>query len=154
MEKFPFLVQRVLLRPQPSRTTTTTSPSNSKGVDREFSFDYMGSAEFEWGALPQSLKAMRQISNLEILPLKHNHPDVKGLWFFGAPKSLPQAQEFVSDQLGPMSARLKERTNMKETLIEKDPHCMYVAWWALVPQPWLVFIQKDTAKLWLKSLTA
>ena len=31
----------------------------STGIDSILSFDYMGSAEFEWGALPKSLKFIR-----------------------------------------------------------------------------------------------
>ena len=32
---------------------------NAKGFDAYFSCEYMGSAEFEWGALPDSLKRLR-----------------------------------------------------------------------------------------------
>lgn len=31
-----------------------------KGIDSLLSFDYMGSSEFEWGALPSSLKRVRE----------------------------------------------------------------------------------------------
>lgn len=33
-----------------------------KGIDGLLSFDYMGSSEFEWGALPKSLKRIRDNS--------------------------------------------------------------------------------------------
>lgn len=33
------------------------------GIDSILSFDYMGSSEFEWGALPKSLKFIRQNIN-------------------------------------------------------------------------------------------
>jgi len=35
----------------------------SKGIDSLVRFDYMGSAEFEWGALPKSLKRIREELN-------------------------------------------------------------------------------------------
>ena len=34
--------------------------SDRKGIDSILAFDYMGSAEFEFGALPQSLKRIRE----------------------------------------------------------------------------------------------
>jgi len=33
---------------------------SSKGIDSILGFDYMGSSEFEYGALPQSLKSIRE----------------------------------------------------------------------------------------------
>jgi hypothetical protein len=33
---------------------------NRKGIDKVLTFDNMGSSEFEWGALPKSLKAIRE----------------------------------------------------------------------------------------------
>lgn len=49
MEK-PYLIQRAKFDDRP----------NSKGIDRLLSFDYMGSSEFEWGALPKALKRVRE----------------------------------------------------------------------------------------------
>jgi len=36
---------------------------NKKGIDSILIFDYMGSSEFEWGALPESLKEIRNNIN-------------------------------------------------------------------------------------------
>jgi hypothetical protein len=33
---------------------------NTRGFDGYFALDYMGSSEFEWGAIPKALKAMRE----------------------------------------------------------------------------------------------
>ena len=46
----PYLIQRAKFQDN----------SNAKGIDSILSFDYMGSAEFEFGALPQSLKRIRK----------------------------------------------------------------------------------------------
>jgi hypothetical protein len=51
MEHLPSLIQRVRYRKNDLR----------KGIDAFFEFDYMGSSEFEWGALPKSLKLMREL---------------------------------------------------------------------------------------------
>lgn len=45
-----YLIQRAKFRNNP----------NKKGIDQILSFNYMGSAEFEFGALPQSLKRIRE----------------------------------------------------------------------------------------------
>lgn len=45
------LVQRMTRNAHPS--------SRAVGLDRAFKLEYMGSAEFEWGSVPQSLRTMR-----------------------------------------------------------------------------------------------
>jgi hypothetical protein len=47
-----YLIQRASFRNDPNR----------KGIDMVLTFDYMGSAEFEFGALPASLKRIRSNS--------------------------------------------------------------------------------------------
>lgn len=46
----PYLIQRATFKYDPYRN----------GIDSILDFDYMGSAEFEFGALPQSLKRIRE----------------------------------------------------------------------------------------------
>jgi len=48
--------------------------SDRKGIDGILQFDYMGAAEFEWGALPESLKRMRENRknyDLEVIVVKN-----------------------------------------------------------------------------------
>ena len=54
--KTPYLIQRAKFITDDERKYV----EDRKGVDKVLSFDYMGSAEFEFGALPQSLKRIRQ----------------------------------------------------------------------------------------------
>ncbi len=49
--KKPYLIQRARFCTDPTE--------RDKGLDRLLNFDYMGSAEFEWGALPKALERMR-----------------------------------------------------------------------------------------------
>ena len=67
---FPYLIQRMRQRKE---------PIDAKGVDAITSFDYMGSAEFEWGALPDALKGMRKAKPV-IKEIKTKHGTC---WFFG-----------------------------------------------------------------------
>lgn len=48
--ELPYLIQRAKFE----------NRSNKKGIDQILSFDYMGSSEFEFGALPKSLKRVRE----------------------------------------------------------------------------------------------
>lgn len=62
MKYTPYLIQRARF----------ANNSNKKGIDSILSFDYMGSSEFEWGALPKSLGRVRAnpkdywLSNIKI----------------------------------------------------------------------------------------
>ena len=47
-----YLVQRMSTKDQPFE--------RDKGFDRFFSLDYMGSSEFEWGAIPEALRYIRK----------------------------------------------------------------------------------------------
>lgn len=54
--KYTFLAQRIQVK---------ESPDSSKiGVDQFFSFDYMGFAEFEYGALSSSMKRIKKNKNI------------------------------------------------------------------------------------------
>ena len=48
----PYLIQRAKFKKEISE--------NKTGIDNLLNFDYMGSAEFEFGALPKSLKRVRE----------------------------------------------------------------------------------------------
>jgi hypothetical protein len=51
--KKPYLIQRAKFIKEDEYS------ANRKGIDKLLGFDYMGSAEFEFGALPKSLKRIR-----------------------------------------------------------------------------------------------
>lgn len=157
----PFFVQRINRRKSANET--------SKGVDRHFLFDYMGSAEFEFGGLLQeALRRMREgLDRLQILQTPTPAEGVKRLWFLGEPEYLPQAVALLEDQLGRQKAHLKERTHMRESLITPGVGAwgQHDAWWALDTEsvlnvagvgdgdrPWLIFVQKADAQQWLKDL--
>jgi len=46
----PYLIQRARFADYP----------NEEGIDKILQFDYMGSSEFEWGALPKALRSARE----------------------------------------------------------------------------------------------
>lgn len=158
---FPYLVQRVDEREH--------HHESHKGVDRFFSFDYMGSSEFEFGALGKALKEMRSdISKWEPKQIKVGKHVA---WYVGDPRMLVNATEFFTDQLSGMVARkidTKERTHIRRTYhaVQLRPknvsYDVHSGWWALDPalndsyplqfSPWILFKKKEHAEQWLKGL--
>lgn len=146
---FPYLVQRVIFR--------KNSPNSAKGVDKYFGFDYMGSSEFEWGALPKALEEMRAAHPAKWKPKKIQVKD-KIVWYVGSEESFPCAEALFKDQLGGQKCRLKEITGIAASLSPKEPRPFYSGydgWWAIDAQPpWAFFIKKEHAKMWLEGLLA
>lgn len=149
----PYLVQRLKLN--------TYHPGDRKGVDRYFSFDYMGSAEFEFGALPSALKSMRAHPTLpEWKPTELTHKS-HCLWFLG-PKDLePVALELFKSRFHDRyESDLKERTYIFESLTGKDRNgedrqylVNIVGWWCIdTDLGFALFKDKDHAKWFLTGL--
>lgn len=57
-----------------------------RGVAKFFAFDYMGSTEFEWGAVPKAISAMREYKEFRA-------------YYLGPSKWLPVIREFFRREL-------------------------------------------------------
>jgi hypothetical protein len=117
----------------------------------------MGSSEFEWGALPASLKVLRAAAippaPAEMTSGKHS------VWFVGPETLRPLALEFFEDQLsGQPKQRLKEWTNIDEAYGNskwghKASECETIGWWCVDEGlPFVLFKNRDDAALWLKLI--
>lgn len=142
------LVQRVQKR---------SRKGDGSGVDAYFAFDYMGSAEFEFGTLPHSLGVMRTRVNT-ILPLPE--PAANPAWFYGRIEDLPIALALLKDQLGEEKWRLKERSQMKGSYAGRKYDQEVIAWWAVQEKyrssskwyPFVIFQKKEDAESWSKGI--
>ncbi len=147
----PYLVQRLKLNEY--------SQGKGKGVDAHFTMDYMGSAEFEFGALPASLKIIREYIKDDWEPMKIKVGEHVA-WFVGLKELYNPAKLFFAEQLGVVPEgqvkrhRLKELTNLMKSYESNKYYEDIVGWWAIdaYPCPWAIFKKKDYAKLWLKGL--
>lgn len=83
----PYLVQR----------GTIKNPAKIEGIDSLIKFDYMGAAEFEWGALPKALKEICGIFD-ELEMHSSNIKTTKGetLWLLCKNEDVEQLREFWS----------------------------------------------------------
>lgn len=114
----PYLIQRAKFCNNP----------HGKGIDSVLNFDYMGSAEFEFGALPQSLKRIRgSISNYCISTLEINS---KKISVFYSNKLIKNAKELseILDGLASNKFRLKEYCDFRH-YIYFAPHMLKNDFW-------------------------
>jgi len=134
-----YLVQRICAKKH--------SVGQSKGVDQYFSFDYMGSAEFEFGALPSALREMRALHAVKALSFKEiKVGDSSFGWFVGPEEKFDMAVMLVEDQHNDRPAlRHKEEPRMKDL--------NYIGWF-VIDASFVIFRDSKDAKLWLGEMTA
>lgn len=166
--RLPSLIQRVRFNKD--------SNEHGTGIDRLFAFDYMGSSEFEWGALPKALKLMREVKTKE-WKVEHLYVEVSGdgasthdidAYFVGRPEDLQIAESLLRDQLQKRPQhRTKEITSIRVSYGLDEPfgYGIFDGWWAIdagrwTPHgkpatdsiPFVIFRKKEHAKAWLKLL--
>ncbi len=135
---------------------------NAKGIDKHFSFDYMGSAEFEWKALPKALKKMREQENLlDIHVLKvvqfvpqQGEKTIK-LYLVGTKDHVKPWETFATQQINRLEGYsfLQEQTRMDRSFTSDDGIWMYIGWWAIDHEiPSVIFTKRSDAEKWLNLL--
>lgn len=150
--RHPYLIQRVIALKEPDE--------RKKGVDRFFIFDYMGSAEFEFGALPEALKRMRaNADKLVVEQFTHKLPTHNVYAsFVGVPSEKEMARTIFLDQLIEDKLRFKEPLYLKESLLNNDTinqryGSRFDGWWALdADAPWALFKFRKQAEQFLSCL--
>lgn len=103
-----------------------------RGFDGYFSLDYMGSAEFEFGSVQESLKAIREAGDIEVFEHEVAVDGVTKPVFFVGPSKwlLDQVQNFQTwvDE----GCQAKERPRFIEQFTDpQDWLVSTVAWWSL-----------------------
>lgn len=166
MTHTPYLVQRLV--------SPWHIKENAKGVDRYFSMDYMGSAEFEFGALPKALKAMRAACDNwqpRKMKVKAGLPQTdwkdQVAWYVGPPELYDIALKLFKTELREeLEFRLKEGSRIAQAYgldhltaskIARGikPENFYerlVGWWD-VQSTYAFFTKKEHAYQWLKGLS-
>jgi hypothetical protein len=113
------------------RMTRNTHPfEKDRGIDRHFSLDYMGSSEFEWGAVPKALKRMRE-NKVEVSERQVDlHGKSHTVFFVSNPASADakwaSLQKWVDNGM-----RGKEWTKFDTMLETPDDRWPTDAWWSL-----------------------
>ena len=149
----PYLVQRAKFKKDVSENT---------GIDSILNLDYMGSAEFEFGSLPKSLKEMcGKITQLKVTMVK-DVTNYKGqrLCLICSDDQVEDITKFFKAESGRNSPyRLKEYSGIAEAIsgidsrgksIEEDDYYTCQFWWD-IDNHWMAAFGKENAK---KVLTA
>lgn len=119
-----YLVQRLTVR--------DNAPADAIGFDTLFSLDYMGSSEFEWGAIPAALKSMRR-KRVSAKPFSVViDGQARDVYMVGESNQLIQAaanlQKWAS---GPRPFDSKEATGFAEAFAGEKTWRDTNAWWAI-----------------------
>ena len=149
----PWLIQRVAVKRHP--------PTNAKSFDDYLSCDYMGSAEFEFGALPKSLKRVcKNIDNYRIINTKIKDFIKRDLFMFvkkGDEDYIKYIDYITEDEY---KVGLKERTNIKDfitgssfsrQLSEDNYNFGYNIWWDIINDVFFTF-GKQKINLVIKAI--
>lgn len=132
-----------------------------QGIDGLVSFDYMGSAEFEFGALPRSLKEMCKAADgqqmYEVGIRAHNG---KGVFLVCTEAQTEKALVYVKELANPKcSYRLKEGARFVENLtgvsFGKPLHSFntFDFWWD-INNHYMFCLGKNNAKNLVKAIVA
>ena len=145
----PYLIQR--------GKTKTEMADNVTNLTSLVDLNYMGSSEFEWGAIPKALKlicAMRP--SLEITPTNIRLRDGRVLHMICPPSLAPQLQKFLEEEYRGVHHHLKESTYLD--YVDKKPNEMMASlgqsvnfWWD-IENAWMATLGKHTAELVLLAL--
>lgn len=150
-DRRPYLIQRLYLR---DPTTDTR-----RGIDRYFQCDYMGSSEFEWGALP---RALRELRALPFHGWKRTTIIEFGLHvvrYVGPDDCLTLAADLFRDQMSNRRAwRFKEYTGIRESFTgvsdfggRSPPSRRFDGWWA-IDSSFALFRTEAAATAWFAGL--
>jgi hypothetical protein len=133
----PYMMQRLVKR---------SNPDNYNGVDRVVGYDYMGSAEFEFGALSESLRELRTHNN-KLHSVKFED---RKWWFFGPIERLGTAQTWTEGQLKGSSSNHLEPSYLLETYRGEGN---IIGWWCLDKGgAFLIFTKRKDAVKFEKAL--
>lgn len=110
----PYLIQRCKMKKD-------VKDSDVTGWDSAFSNDYMGSAEFEFGALSKALKEiLPNLGKYEIYDDKQfKAKDGRGVFIFCTPEQKDQLPAIISDSYHEDEQEVRQRAGRKERTMFK-----------------------------------
>jgi hypothetical protein len=134
----------------------------ASGYDGLIQNDYMGSAEFEFGSLPQSLKFITtNLNSYTVNPTGLKCVDGRGLFLICRDDSKNEIAEVLAQLAVPeqRTFRLKERCYLSEALQQEKRNGRLTSagqtevWWD-IDNHWIACLGKDKAKKLLSALVA
>ena len=140
-----YLVQRVERRHE---LRNKVNPS----IDDRYQMDYMGSAEYEFGSLPKSLKRIcKELDKFVIHTSEIKDHKGNSLKFFIEESKIADYMQEISSYLNG-KRRLKEYIHLKEIMggvdwsgkpLDQSKHLMEDIWWDIDNDVWFTFTQYE-----------
>ena len=169
IQRYPRYVQRATHR------TPDHAPSKAKDIDRHFSWDYMGSAEFEFGTLARTMNSFMHdwMEAEKVWGPKEMKTSLveQSFWYVGPPKHEAAFMALVEDQLTDKEWDLHERSELRDACGLSKYTCRVDSWlaipteisrsytnktkWANIKcedRPFAFFLKEEAAKAFLKGL--
>jgi hypothetical protein len=120
----PYLIQRATIKTPLAEGTSRLSDA--------VSFDYMGSSEFEWGALPKSLRALqfdqKILKFVKVPEIMEGEQQLRVLHAFESDEDFAKYKEYLLRLRGVGEhMRLKERSEFDLTLKSRYDRANF--WW-------------------------
>lgn len=142
--KQPYLIQRGKFKSVKGPVT---------GIDMLIDLDYMGSAEFEFGALLKSLKKMCKEADLfEVYPTGFCRIDKLGLFIICKSVDKDTVMGYI-EKLTLNMYRLKEISYLPEALVPERDYQRFDFWWDIDNQ-YMFCLGKKNAKNVIKAIKA
>lgn len=146
---YPHLVQRLRHFEKPKRGSST--PPKISGF---FNFDYMGSAEFEFGAIPAAKKELRDaLAAAGWPPPAKMESGKRVFWFVGPRSAIIPAALWLPEEIKEAHTGMKERSGLKDA-IEKPTEWTPNGWWRIDKgePPFALFLMEQAAKDFIKGV--
>ena len=147
MIKKPYLIQRADFK---------KNGKASEGIDSLLKFDYMGSAEFEFGALPKSLnRTIKDLDDYEIKMLKNiTDKDGRRVCMICKPENNDEYGDYIFKMsIAKHAFMTKERVCLYEKLLGDTGYGVCEVWWDIENDIFFT-LGKENAKKILKSIVA
>ena len=140
-----WLVQRIDYSP-PEKYAKLNLSSNPFGYGRlgNYELDYMGSAEFEWGAIPDSYNAFRKANKkkdgLSIVDHTYNHHNLRFLFITKDSDPFDTFTEWVKSGCEGKEPAYGLARRLKGTQSQWDHTAV---WWSLTDNIMWAFVEND-----------
>ncbi len=130
----PYLIQRARFDKNPS--------DRQKGIDRLLDWDYMGSSEFECGALPASSKRVKaDVDKYKMYDYTFKKHPTKSVTVYCKPADENQINGFL-EELSENKIRLMERCDLPAYFKDDDGYRHNDFWWD-IENDWMFWKQNE-----------
>lgn len=137
----PYLVQRGVFK--------DTQMDEIDGIDSLIRFDYMGSSEFEWGALPKALnRLMDSFHNLEVLSFSEITDLYKNpMYIICRSHEVEKVKEAIRSLVSDNPPRCKEWVGLREYITKATVSFSTADFWWDIENDWMCCFGDDINRL-------